>query len=220
TASWTAAGTDTYKYSWNYGDATPVSAQVTITTAGTGATVGNVYNLSTTHIYTIPSVLATGTPFTAVITVTDTTTSTVVATGNYPVVVEWNAASGAFTAANLLSAKVNVAIDNGLWYLHTAMDRTTTTNAISVVVPWGGWDGTLGNGCLAGGEVCLNSGGLDATNVQAYEVSGHLANGPAADPYTDDVARGLARVLHYVAPQSVIVAGPKTISYNPALMGA
>jgi hypothetical protein len=220
TASWTSAGTDTYQYSWTFGDGSPASAAVTITSAGTGATVGNVYNLSTTHTYTIPSVLASGQPYTAVITVTDTTKSTVVATGNYPVVVEWNAVSGTFTAANLLQAKVNGAIDNGLWYLHTAMDRATTTNANSVVVPWGGWDGQLGNGCLNGGYACLDAGGADATDVQAFEVGGHLANGPAADPYTDDVARGLARVLYYLEPESITVSGAKTIDYDPSLTAA
>ncbi len=87
------------------------------------------------------------------ITVTDTTTSATY-TATYPIVVEWNAVSGTYTAANLLAAEVNVAIDNGLWYLHAAMDRTTVTNANkSVVVPVGGWDGGLGNGCLKPADI-------------------------------------------------------------------
>ncbi len=96
---------------------------------------------------------------------------------------------------------MNQAIDAGLWYLHTTMDRANTTNVASQTIPWGGWDGQLGHGCL-GSYDCLFSGGLDSTNVQAFEVSGHYENGITTDPYTDDVARGLARVMYFIAAYS------------------
>jgi hypothetical protein len=208
--------TDSFTYSWAYGDGSvPASSTpVAVTTGGNSTILGNVYNLSTTHTYTA----APGTTYTAVITVTDVTNPANY-TGNYYIVVQ----------ANTLQASVNQAIDNGLWFLHTVMDRETTVNADSQVIPWGGWDGGLGAGCLSG-YTCLNSGGADATDVQAFEVSGHFENASALDPYTEDVARGLARLMYFMTPYQVaststpisgyVNAGPKTIYYNPALMAA
>jgi hypothetical protein len=62
--------------------------------------------------------------------------------------------------------------------------------------------------------------------VQAFEVSGHYENASTLDPYTDDVARGLARVVSYLVPSAngqyfgqygYGPGGAKTIDYNPAL---
>ncbi len=198
--------TDSFTYSWNFGDGSAATAPAAVTTTGTAATVGNVYNLSATHTY--PA--ATGVNYTAVLTVTDTNTSATY-TGNYYVIVQ----------SSSLSSAADQAIDNGLWYLHISMDRANTTNANSQTVAWGGWDGQLGNGCPAGGYACANYGGLDATNVQAFEVSGHYENGPSTDPYTEDAARGLARVMYYLIPYSTSsLQGAKSVTYNPALMAA
>lgn len=207
----TTSGTDSYSYQWNYGDPTitvppgGASAVTTIGNTGNSTNVGDVYNLSTTHTY--PNTIAAGTPLTAVITVTDTTTSTVVGTAIYYIIVQQND----------LQARVNVAIDNGLWFLHTTMERGTTPNASSVQIPYGGWDGAI-QGCRSGYN-CLDSGGFDATSVQAFEVSGHYENGPASDPYTDDVSRGLARVMQFttVVNNTFGTGVAKTIGYNPAL---
>jgi hypothetical protein len=54
---------------------------------------------------------------------------------------------------------------------------------------------------------------LDANNVQAFEVNGHLGNGPASDPYTSDVAEGLADMITYLTQQPV---ASKTYTFNPA----
>ena len=194
---------DSFTYSWNYGDGTGSSTAVSITTSGSGATVGNVYNLSTTHVY--PA--TTGTAYTAVITVTDTTTSATY-TGNYYLIVE----------PNTLAAQVDQAIDGGLWYLHTTEERGSTTDPNSNTVQYGSWDNDI-QGC--DGYACSYSvGGLNATNVQAFEVSGHYENGPSTDPYTDDVARGLARMMQYLAPYSITNAGDKVIYYDPSLMAS
>ena len=49
--------------------------------------------------------------------------------------------------------------------------------------------------------------------MQAFEVSGHLGNGPATDPYTDDVARGMARMFASLTNQTNV---SQTYEYNPA----
>ena len=167
--------------------------------------MGNTLNLSATHTY----MAAAGTSYTAVLTVTDTTTSTS-SSQNYYVIVQ----------ANSLTTRVNMAIDNGLWYMHTTMDRTTTVNANSQTITIGGWDGQLGNGCLESYD-CLDSVGLDGTYVQAFEVSGHYENetNASADPYADDVQRGLARLMMFMTPypnlQLFSGAGPYGGSYGP-----
>ena len=140
---------------------------------------------------------------------TDTTTPAT-HTGSYYLIVQ----------PTSLQTTVNQAIDAGLWYLHTTMDRATTTNGNSQTVAWGGWDGWIGQRMFECLRLPECRSGLDATNVQAFEVSSHYENGPTVDPYTDDVARGLARVMYYMTPYTSTPAGPKIISYNPALMAA
>jgi len=197
----TAVGSaDTFKAVWTFGD-------------GTTATINpvtNPYDISTTHQY--PASAAVGTTWTATVTVTDLTHS---ATGSakYYVFQEANSAS---TAALRLQSRVNIAIDWGLWYMHqTEWRGTTTVNAKTVY--WGGWDGQSGSpGCApVNGQSydCSPYGVIDAENVQAFEVNGHLQNGPATDPYTDDVARGFARMFTFLLPQA---AATDTYNYNPA----
>ena len=182
---------DTFHFSWNFGDGSPVTAPATIT---------NPYNISATHTYT--SGTAGVTIYSAVVTVTDVTNpSNGPFTGTYRIIVE----------ANNLQSRVNIAIDNGLWYLHTAMWRTTDAGTGT---PWGGWDQLSGSGTCAGASVCLNSAGLDATNVQAFLVSGHLETGPSSDPYTDDVQRAIQRLFAFMESYKVTF---RTIAYNPAL---
>jgi hypothetical protein len=186
--------TDSFTYSWNFGDGTSQAA----------AAVTNPYDISAIHAY--PASAATGTAWTAVVTVKDTTTNTT-GTANYYVIQE----------ANNLNSRVNVAIDWGLWYMHGTMWRNTTT-AYGGTINWGGWD-TQNYSCnnpnndLYGPYDCNYWGSLNAENVQAFEVSGHLGNGPATDPYTDDVARGLARMTSFLAVQA---NSTDTFTYNPA----
>jgi hypothetical protein len=118
-----------------------------------------------THAY----VGAVGTTWTAVLKITDTNTGDN-ASASYPIQM----------FANNLVSNVNVAIDEGLWFLHANMRRYLVGATA---------EGDWFTGCS--GFVCQATWGTTATNLQAFEVNNHLESGPAADPYTDDVARGL-----------------------------
>ncbi len=188
---------DSFMVNWHFGDG---SADVSFA-------LTNPYDISTTHQY--PPSAAPGTAWTAVVTVTDTTNSTS-GTANYYVT----------QSQNSLSARVNVAIDNGLWYMHKSMWRTDSP-ANGQTVNWGGWDaqGGAGSGSCPslggpyGGWDCWAYGSIDAENVQAFEVSGHLQNGPAGDPYTDDVFRGINRMLTFITSEAT---SPITYNYDPS----
>ncbi len=191
--------TDTYTGVWNFGDGSP-----NFNFSVSNANLIN-YDVSTTHQY--PATAAAGVTWTATLTVTDTNTS-VQGSATYSVIQgPVTGCPGLECAANYLSAKVNVAIDSGLWFEHTSMWRVNGSP-----VNTGGWDDD-GEPCI-NGNVCTSYGGLDANFVQAFEVNLHLENGPASDPYTDDVARGLARMMQFLIPEAV---ASKTVTYNPAI---
>ncbi|HTB21064.1 MAG TPA: hypothetical protein VK708_23230 [Bryobacteraceae bacterium] len=183
---------DTFSVTWVFGDGSPnVTFPIT--------SPHSAYDISTVHTYPAAAV---GTAWTATVTVTDTTNS---ATGSAHYYVTQQ--------KNTLAARVNVAIDLGLWYMHQTMWRSSTTVG-SNTVQWGGWD----NSCTpVNGESwdCLGYGSINAANVQAFEVSGHLGNGPTADPYTDDVSRGLARMFFFLADEANV---SQTYQYNPAVV--
>ena len=195
-----------FAYDWDFGDG---SAHAT-------GTVTNQYNVSATHVYAGANL----TTFTAVLTITDTNTSES-ASAQYLV---------QFVSPCNLAAQVNIAIDEGLWYLHRIMWRSTSgqTAGSAGAILIGGWDIRAGStGCvspflgLAGAQAgCDNyngSGVIDANNIQAFEVNNHLASGPASDPYTDDVARGLARLFQFLNPQAI---APVTITFTNASCAA
>lgn len=181
---------DSFTYSWNFGDGSSPTAAAPVT---------NPYNISATHIYTTGT--AGVTTWTAVVTVTDTNTSATY-TGNYQIALQ----------PNNLQARVNIAIDNGLWYLHTSMWRNNDT-VFGTSTPWGGWDASAGNGGCSGTYTCLNAAGLDSTNAQAFLVSGHLETGPSSDPYTEDVQRAVQRLFFFMAAYPV---RSRTVTVNPA----
>jgi hypothetical protein len=182
---------DSFTVTWSFGDGSP-----NVTFALT-----NPYDISTTHLY--PASAGPGTAWHATVTVLDTTT-TQTATATYYVTQE----------LDNLNSRVNVAIDWGLWYMHQTMWRNSTA-AYGGTVNWGGWDlQTYSCNNVNGAAYdCYYYGSVNAENVQAFEVSGHFANGPASDPYTDDVARGLARMTVFLTSEAVIANG---YQYNPA----
>jgi hypothetical protein len=112
-----AAG-DTYKYTWSYGDGSPSSGATAVPPKN-----GVSYDLPGSHTYSGATFGVTN--WTATVTVTDVTTGTQAATGNYLVIWE---------DGTQLQPRVNVAIDWGLWHLHEAMYRNSTT-APAIIPP-------------------------------------------------------------------------------------
>jgi hypothetical protein len=142
--------------------------------------VTNQYNVSTTYTY---SPATTPKPYTATLYIMDTSAGGGTGTATYPILVEPNGSQ----------PQVDVAIDEGLWYLHTTMDRTSSG---APIVNYGDWTN-------CGGFACYAYYGVTALNIQAFEVNGHLASGPASDPYTDDVSRVLNSLFTWLTAFSI-----------------
>ncbi len=85
--------------------------------------------------------------------------------------------------AQSLPVEVNVAIDEGLWYLHKTQRRFT-----SGANEEGDW--TSG-----GGAATLSYYSCSAANLNAFEVNGHLESGSPDNPYTETVQRGMKRLF-------------------------
>ena len=153
------------RWTWDFGDGSPVAT----------GTVSNRHVLEATHVYAG----AVGTVFTARLSVHNPTTGESGA-AEYYVAMEEKA----------LAAEVNVAIDEGLWYLHKTQRRFTASG-----VDLGDWSGS--------GNASAGWYGLWAANLNAFEVNGHLESGPAANPYTETVGRGLRRLFELLTTRSI-----------------
>jgi hypothetical protein len=170
-------GVDTISYDWDPGDGGP-HCTGTVTPA-------DQYDIECQHTYNG----SVGTVFVAVLNATDTSNGTVAPVTNCPLSITQGACY--YTSINNpppnLAVEVNNAIDNGLWYLHKYMNRTTT----GLGTPIGNWCGGALNAdsCSAGGT------GVDAQNCVAFENSGFLETNSPANPYSADVALCLAGVF-------------------------
>jgi len=176
---------------WNFGDGSAPAV----------FTVTNMYNVSATHIYAGP----TNTIWTATLTIKDTNAGGGSSSKQYKVIMR----------DNNLSSNVNVAIDEGLWYLHTTMNRTNVG-----MTTFGDWTG--GASC-SGAFDCSAYYGVTATNLQAFEVNGHYENGDPDNPYTDDVARGLRSVISWlntsaITSRNVPTAAPPSCTSPPCAL--
>jgi len=175
----------TFTYDWDPGDGgSHCSGSVTTT---------NHYALQCTHTY----VAAVATNFTATLKVTNSATSEQ-GSANYLVTVR----------ADNLTSRVNIAIDNGLWYMHTQLVRGTDA---ATGTPTGTWTTCSGFSCTS--YQCV-----DGSNIQAFEVNNHLQNGPASDPYTEDVARVLAQIFTYLTTFTVTPTYTVTYQSNPLVI--
>jgi len=164
-----------FQYSWDFGDG---SAPAT-------GTVTNGFVVEATHVYTGPV----GATFTARLTVTDTATGDS-ASQTYFVQIQ----------DRDLGVEVNVAIDEGLWYLHKTMRRVGADK--------GDW--------LSGGNASSGYYAVTPTNVTAFFVNGHLETGAPDNPYTETVQRGMKRVFEMLRPLTIT---PRTYSNNCAAIG-
>ncbi len=184
---------DPFTVFWNFGDGSPIVNFALV----------KPFDISTTHAY--PAAAAVGTTWTASVTVTDNNNASNTGTANYLVI----------QGPNNLASAVDVAIDTGLWTLHKTMQRYVVAG-----VNEGGWDIQFPSpGCVVPTQTCDNVNGsvaIDANAVQAFEVNGHLQDGPASDPYTDDVARGLARLETYLAAFPVVANKAYNFNAPPA----
>jgi hypothetical protein len=162
-----------FQWTWDFGDGSPVAT----------GTVADPYVIEAKHAY----VGADGTLYTAHLTVVDTGTSESASKPYYVLV-----------KAKSLQIEVNVAIDEGLWWLHKDMTRWNDGT-----VGLGDWD-TWKNGYSSGLFGYYGTGSsLSAQNVCAFETQGHLEIGSSDDPYTETVQRGLRRVFQRLTTQGI-----------------
>lgn len=142
-----------FEFWWDFGDGSPPTAVADITPTPTKK-----YALEATHAYTAPL----GTVFTARLYVRNKTTGET-GTKAYYVRIE----------PQSLPTEINVAIDEGLWYLHKTQTRSGSE---------GYWSGS-------------GYPSQTAANVNAFEVNGHLESGSPDNPYTETVTRGMRYVF-------------------------
>lgn len=155
------------QYSWDFGDG---SAPAT-------GTVSNKDVIEAIHAYTGPV----GQIWTARLTVSNTSTG--------------ESSSRAYFVemkAKALETEANVALDEGLWYLHKTLNRM---DAACSGLNCGAWN--------SGGYAASGYHGVTAANVNAFMVNGHQEAGPADNPYTDTVARGMRFLFTQLAPRAV-----------------
>jgi hypothetical protein len=84
--------------------------------------------------------------------------------------------------------RVDAAVDEGLWYIHKAAQRTERNG-----LPFAEWGG--------GNRVAEN-----VSAVQAFQVQGHRPGGdPWEDPYVEDVQRGWNAIFTYAKPDTMTI---------------
>jgi peptidoglycan hydrolase-like protein with peptidoglycan-binding domain len=156
------------QYTWDFGDGSP---------AETG-TVTNQYVIEETHTYTE----STGTVFTATLTVRNTTTGET-SSKQYYVKIEDKS----------LPVEVNVAIDEGLWYLWKTPTRL------------GGGQYRWSN-IHSGSSYSNYYGNSTASAVQAFQVHGHR-EGQADNPYSEAVRGGIDYLMTGLYAQGMSLQG-------------
>jgi len=163
-----------FSWTWDFGDGSAVAT----------GNIASKYSIEASHAYTVSATFPVGTVFTARLTVQDKTTGE---SASKPYYVKLQPKS--------LQVEVNVAIDEGLWYLHKNQNRYSSGG-----VDYGNWPAAYaGSGYES----------PTAANVNAFETNGHLESGDSGNPYVETVARGLRRVF------SVLTTSPVSSISNP-----
>jgi len=157
-------------YTWDFGDGSPPAS----------GTVSNMSIIEATHAYT-----SGGPIYTATLTVQNTTTGE---TGNARYYVKME--------PQTLPVEVNIAIDEGLWYLWKSAER------------WGGGQFTWNN--LSYGN---HYGNTTASAVQAFESQGHMENQPG-NPYSAAVRGGIDYLTSNLYVQGMALQGGENPDSN------
>lgn len=165
-------------YRWAFGDGTPDAT----------GTVSNRFVIEASHTYAGSA----GDIFAATLTITNTTTAEF-ASATYLVQMR----------AKSLEVEANIAIDEGLWYLHKTMYRYVQSGK-----DYGSWM----SGCS--GVACAGYIALQATNVNAFFVNGHREDGLASNPYVETVQRGMRRFFDGISAGSTGLKTYTVGTYN------
>ncbi len=154
-------------YYWDYGDGSPAMVWTAI---------GNPYNLGVKHTYSG----SVGQLFIATLHVRDGGSGTDQDT--YPIIIRQ---SVDLSKSAQLDVRIDMAIDEGLWYLHTNMIRGTAGSAPpGYSQPYGYWDPSYYPVAATG------------TSVDAFQLHGSKANlDYDGDPYVETVQRALNYLL-------------------------
>ena len=192
----TAFPADTFTYDWDPGNG---AAHCT-------GTVTDQFVIECPVTYTG----AVGTVFNALLVITDTTTSQVSPPANCPPSVLNGACY--YTSLNNpppnLPVEVNNAIDNGLWYLHTKMIRTTSAGG----APIGNWN--RGDGSHA--DASQAGTGVNSLDCTAFMVSGFLQTNVPVNPYSLDVGLCTTGVFDQLTTIAVFaLTDPVTGPFDP-----
>lgn len=170
----------TYQYFWDFGDGSSTAP----------ANVTDNYALEARHVY----VGAADTVFTARLTVQNMGTGEI-ASKEYYVAMR----------NKTQDVEVNVAIDEGLWYLHKAQLRSADM---------GDWRGSK-----YGGYADSTYYGVTCTNLNAFQVNGHVESGSADNPYVETVQRGMKRIFTWLVTRNIGSQTNPLGTFNPDTNG-
>lgn len=167
------------QYMWDFGDGSAPTAWTAI---------GNPFDLGIRHTYTG----VVGQVFIATLSVRSTSNAAVVASATYGVKIE-ESVSGSNLAGldpNKFDVRARMAVDEGLWYLHTHMNRGQFGDtAPGYAQPYGYWGPSLAEDCFI---------------VDAFERHGSTPQrGTPGDPYAEDARRGLDYLTASLLTQSI-----------------
>ena len=175
--------TGTTSFMWDFGDGTAPLAWTNLVTATHSVMTTNgtntAYNLGVSHTYTG----AVGQTFIATLSIRNSANPNDVKTAVYRVQIK---DSGALPAngqmdPNKMDVRIDMAVDQGLWYLHTTMARADYTD----VSP--GWKQPYGN---------WGASAASCTALDAFLLHGSKPNKDyATDPYVETSQRALNYIL-------------------------
>ncbi|HBY62691.1 MAG TPA: hypothetical protein DEH78_22950, partial [Solibacterales bacterium] len=170
----------TIEYRWEFGDGSADQVGAVILSGSPSGTQRRQYAIDATHIYTG----AVDTFITARLTVRNTSVPADTTTVEYYIHIR----------EKTLPVEVNIAVDEGLWYLHKTMNRSVVDGA-----EVGDWRLCPFGTCYA----TTSAYAATPANLQAFLVNGHRENGNPNNPYTETVARAMRRTFQFLATTTI-----------------